>query len=232
MLLFSQNYINLYISILGFLIMDEREGQKELEKRIFHASEDFLKVIIPEVGKGQKRPRMPWDIYFNLLSQITATRATCVRRAYGAEIVDEKHRPIATGYCGSARDTPNCSDLGKCFREEYGIPSGCFYDMCPSIHAESNAIKQAKGETEGKIMYVAGFDLRTRKLVCGKPCLMCQDEIIQAGIKEVRFMEEDYTLGVLVVNDLTMERRMNPYKPQLEALERLRKAGINLKGKS
>lgn len=207
------------------------EKTAELEKKVFQAAEKLLAEIIPVQVRDEARARVPWDIYFGLISSIVASRGTCTRRVYGAAIVNSEHQLLGTGYVGSPSSTPNCSDLGVCFREENNVPVGCFYDLCTSRHAEENAIEQVgKEKCKGQTIYVGCFDLKERKIVSGKPCLRCQGAIINVKLKDVVYMQDDYTLKRVLVNDMATERRLNRYGVQLEMMERLNKAGINLKG--
>ncbi len=124
------------------------------------------------------------EYYLNVALQISK-RATCLRRNYGAIIVNNDEI-ISTGYCGSPRGLPNCIDLGTCPREEMGFPSGKGYDYCRSVHAESNAIISAeRSRMLGGKMYIAGYDVKTNELVEANPCSMCKKMIINAGLNEV-----------------------------------------------
>lgn len=67
--------------------------------------------------------------YYLDIAQTVAQRSTCLRRKYGAVIV-KNDEIISTGYNGAPRGCTNCSDLGKCKREELNIPSGERYELC------------------------------------------------------------------------------------------------------
>lgn len=136
-----------------------------------------------------KRPSKD-EYYLDIALQISK-RATCLRRNYGAVILNNDEI-IATGYCGSPRGLPNCIDLGICPREKAGFPPGEGYDQCRSVHAEANAIISAERDRmlRGK-MYIAGHDAKTHNLVEAHPCSMCKKMIINAGIKEVIIRKAD-----------------------------------------
>ena len=125
--------------------------------------------------------------YYLDIAETVLIRSTCLRRKYGAIIVlnDEI---IATGYNGAPRGRQNCHDLGKCTRDELEIPSGQRYELCRSVHAESNAIiSAARRDMIGSTLYLAGRDARTGELLDEKmtmPCSMCRRHIINAGINK------------------------------------------------
>jgi dCMP deaminase len=115
-----------------------------------------------------------------------ARRATCLRRKYGAIIVKDD-QIISTGYCGSPRGAINCLDIGKCPRQEAGIPSGQRYELCRSVHAEANAIIHAsRQDMLGSTLYLACLDSGSDDELYGPtPCRMCARMIINAGIDRV-----------------------------------------------
>ena len=120
--------------------------------------------------------------YYLEIAKAVALRSTCLRCQYGAVIV-KNDTIISTGYNGSARGEPNCCDIGECWRESHGIPHGEQYEKCVAIHAEDNAISQAGREAIGATLYLAGFENGVE--IAGKPCLMCERKIKNAGILEV-----------------------------------------------
>ena len=72
--------------------------------------------------------------YYLNIAEAVAAKSTCLRKTWGAVIV--KHDEIiATGYNGAPRSRKNCSDIGKCIRNEMGIPRGERYELCRSVHA-------------------------------------------------------------------------------------------------
>lgn len=120
--------------------------------------------------------RPSWDEYFMQMAELTAKRSTCLRRQVGAIIVKDKHI-IATGYNGAPKGLPHCEDLGGCYREKLGVPSGQRHELCRALHAEQNAIIQVAtlGQSiEGGTIYVTH-----------QPCVICAKMIINAGIKRI-----------------------------------------------
>lgn len=123
--------------------------------------------------------------YINIASEV-AKRSTCLKRHYGAVIV-QNDEIIATGYNGSARDEPNCCDIHTvCPRITKPHNSGDYSD-CPAIHAEQNAMLSAsRKDMQGATLYLAGRDMvnGTNIDTC-EPCPICARMIKNAGITRV-----------------------------------------------
>ena len=133
--------------------------------------------------------------YYLDIAETVSERCTCLRRHFGAILV-KNDSILSTGYVGAPRGRKNCSDLGKCIREELHIPRGERYELCRSVHAEANAIIAApRSEMLGATLYMACRDAKTGELVAGtSSCSMCKRLIINAGIETVvvRDTREDY----------------------------------------
>ncbi len=116
-------------------------------------------------------PRASWDQYFMNIAQVVATRSTCPRKYVGAVIV--RNRTIlSTGYNGSIRGMPHCSDVGHMMEDNHCVAT---------IHAEANAIIQAarNGVTiEGADVYVTA-----------SPCWNCFKQIANAGVRRIVYGE-------------------------------------------
>lgn len=130
--------------------------------------------------------RIDKDTYYLTLARDAASRSTCLRRAYGAVIV-QNGEIIATGYNGAPRGRCNCSDRGICERAARGVAHGERYELCRSVHAEMNAIISAsRRDMMGATLYLNGIDMETGEdLTSSEPCDMCKRVIINAGIREV-----------------------------------------------
>ena len=115
-----------------------------------------------------------------------ASRSTCLRRHYGAVIVNND-QIIATGYNGAPRKTRNCLDVRGCYRQRVGAKPGENYELCRGVHAEMNAIIHAsRFEMLGGTIYVSGIDPDTGGPIYGAECCrMCKRAIINAGIARV-----------------------------------------------
>ena len=135
--------------------------------------------------------------YYLDIAQTVAERGTCLRRNFGAIIV-QNDEIISSGYVGAPRGRANCSDIGACTRERLGIPRGERYELCRSVHAEANAIISApRSLMIGSTLYLACRDAKTGELVPNtSSCVMCKRMIINAGIETVivRNTREDYSV--------------------------------------
>lgn len=120
--------------------------------------------------------RVSWDEYFMEIAEIVKSRSTCLRRQVGAVIVKD-NRIITTGYNGAPSGLDHCIDMGECYREKLGVPSGQRHELCRALHAEQNAIIQAANlgiSTNGAILYVTT-----------QPCVICAKMCINAGIVKI-----------------------------------------------
>ena len=124
------------------------------------------------------------DYYLRIAEEV-AQRSTCLRRQYGAVIVNNDEI-VSTGYNGAARGVANCCDTGECWREANNIPHGAQYEACVAVHAEQNAIISAsRREMIGATLYLAGFDNGKLMTTGVKPCPICMRMIRNAGISRV-----------------------------------------------
>ena len=120
--------------------------------------------------------------YYLDIAKAVSKRSTCLRRQYGAVIVNNDEI-IATGYNGAPRGQENCCDIDSCNRTDCRHNDGN-YGNCRSVHAEMNAIISAsRAEMLGSTLYLAGFE--NGKAIAAEPCPICKRLIINAGIKEV-----------------------------------------------
>ena len=139
--------------------------------------------------------------YYLDIAESVLKRGTCLRRNFGAIIV-KNDEIISTGYVGAPRGRANCSDLGYCMREKLNIPKGERYELCRSVHAESNAIISApRSEMIGASIYLACHDAKTDELYGDvEPCSMCKRLIINAGISTVSVRTSKDEYKTIVVN--------------------------------
>ena len=130
--------------------------------------------------------RIDKENYYLDIAQTVLERSTCLRRCYGAIIV-QNDEIISTGYNGAPRGRKNCVDLNYCTREALNIPSGQRYELCRSVHAEANAIiSAARKDTLGATLYMVCRDPKTGELLPDSTsCSMCRRLIINAGIKRL-----------------------------------------------
>ncbi|MDK2848942.1 MAG: dCMP deaminase [Desulfuromonadales bacterium] len=113
------------------------------------------------------------------IARLVARRSTCLRRQVGAVLVKDRNI-LATGYNGTPSGLRHCSEVG-CVRQMQNVPSGQRHELCRGLHAEQNAIIQAAKH---------GTNISGSILFCtNTPCVICSKMIINAGIRQVVFLE-------------------------------------------
>lgn len=140
--------------------------------------------------------------YYLDLADVVSNRGTCLRRKYGSVIV-KNDEVISTGYVGAPRGRKNCSDLGKCIRQELNVPRGERYELCRSVHSEVNAIISAsRKEMIGATLYLSGREVDTGEYVKNACCCsMCKRMVINAGIERVIVRDTDTEYRIINVQD-------------------------------
>jgi dCMP deaminase len=143
----------------------------------FKEEKDFLM-------KQHKRLRPNWDEYFIGIAKAVSTRATCLRRKYGA-VITKDNIIVSTGYNGAPSGMKDCLEVGKCTRKELQIPHGERYELCHSIHAEANAIIRASvDELRDSTIYISGTDDDNNEC-SSEPCVMCKRMMLNSRIARV-----------------------------------------------
>ncbi len=137
--------------------------------------------------KKRKKLRPDWDEYFINIAKAVSTRATCLRRKYGA-VITKDNIIVSTGYNGAPAGMRDCLEVAVCTRKELRIPHGERYELCHSVHAEANAIIRASvDELQGATIYISGSDGRNE---ChAEPCMMCKRMILNARIAKVVYSD-------------------------------------------
>lgn len=144
-------------------------------------------------------------------------RSDCLRRKYGAVIVDSIGNICSFGYNSIPTGCKLCKNCGGCFRDKAGLEKGHGYLVCPSIHAEQNCIIQSDyfGLNHSTI-YIGGFEIDNEGKESGyadpEPCLLCHRMLIRAGIEHCFGITED---GIVEI-DISPERFV--YRMELERL--------------
>ena len=140
--------------------------------------------------------------YYLDIAQTAAERSTCIRRMFGAIIVNDDEI-VSTGYNGAPRGRKNCIDLGYCLREKHNIPRGERYELCRSVHAEANCIISARRrDMIGSTLYLVCTDPKSHDIVPHtSSCSMCKRQVINAGIKQVIVRESATEYSVYNVTD-------------------------------
>ena len=132
--------------------------------------------------------RIDKDNYYLNIAEVVASRSTCLRKKYGAVIVNNDEI-IATGYNGAPRGEPNCCDVGECYCRTHEVPVGAAaakhgaqYGSCVAVHAEQNAIISAsRKDMQGATLYLACLSPD----IDPTPCNICDRMIKNAGIVRV-----------------------------------------------
>ncbi len=138
--------------------------------------------------------------YYLDIAETVMERGTCIRRNFGAIIV-QNDQIISTGYVGAPRGRKNCCDLGYCTREKMKVPRGQRYELCRSVHAEMNAIISAqRTDMIGATLYLVGREYGSGDYVAGaNPCALCKRMIINAGISTVVVRDDRENFRVIDV---------------------------------
>lgn len=146
--------------------------------------------------------RVDKNNYYLDIAESVLERGTCLRRNFGAIIVNNDEI-ISTGYVGAPRGRKNCCDLNYCMREKLNIPRGERYELCRSIHAEQNAIISAERKKMiGSTLYLVGKFYETGEYVeKARPCALCKRMIINAGIEKVVIRENKKEFTIIEVKD-------------------------------
>ncbi len=127
--------------------------------------------------------RLSKDEYYINIAKAVSKRSTCLKRQYGAVIINNDEI-VSTGYNGSPRGEINCCDIGTCKRLSKPNNSGDYSD-CHSVHAEQNAIISAsRKEMIGATLYLYGEE--DGKIIedC-IPCPICSRMIKNSGIAKI-----------------------------------------------
>ena len=150
--------------------------------------------------------------YYLDIADAVLERSTCLRRKYGAIIV-RNDEIISTGYNGAPRGRRNCTDLGRCAREEMKITRGERYELCRSVHAEANAIiSAARRDMLDATLYLVGRDAKTGEILNDTtPCSMCRRIIINSGIQKIICRVGENKFSVTNVRDWIFDDDSLPY---------------------
>lgn len=103
------------------------------------------------------------------IAKLKSRRALCARRQVGCVLVDFVGNIISTGYNGRARGAPNCAGAFACG------------NVCEGIHAEINALVQAKGYSASYAAYVTTL-----------PCWHCAKALAAGGCQQIYTIEDEH----------------------------------------
>ena len=136
--------------------------------------------------------RPDWNNYFMNIAVMVSLRSTCLRRKYGAVIVDPKtHKIISTGFNGAPSGHKHCLDTG-CERQRLQIPHGQQYEKCVAVHAEQNALIAGNPSSmDGAVIYISGFDCVSKGFIKAVPCEICLPMLQNAHIRAYISTDEE-----------------------------------------
>lgn len=144
--------------------------------------------------------------FLNIAKEL-AESSSCIRRKFGAIIVrndrfDQNYEEvISEGVNNVPTGLTTCKNLGYCIRSKFDIPRGTRYELCRSVHAEQNAILNAKCELTNTTLFLVGLEEDGSYVSYTEPCVMCKRLIIQSGIKEVICSVDEKSFRVFNVNN-------------------------------
>lgn len=164
---------------------DEHRPTPEQERR---RREKAKALLLREAGYDpddpeQRRRQRPsssylsWDDYFLALSFLSARRSKDPNTQVGACLVNRDRRVVGIGYNGFPR---GCDDDHLPWGRVAESPLRTKYPYV--VHAEVNALLN-KGDAvlDGATLYVALF-----------PCNDCAKTLVQAGVREIVYLEDKY----------------------------------------
>lgn len=82
--------------------------------------------------------------YYLDIAEIVLERSTCLRRQYGAVIVNNDE-VISSGYVGAPRGRTNCIDRGVCLREKLMIPKYSYTIIFYVCHCNEKSLNFKSG---------------------------------------------------------------------------------------
>lgn len=124
---------------------------------------------------GPRKNRWTWDDSYMSMALNIAQRSPDPNTQVGCILCTQDYRPVSWGYNGVAKGIK--PETVPWDRE--GEPGKTKYEWV--IHSERNAIDNAIAPTKDAICYVTLF-----------PCHDCMNGLIQAGIKEVVYLDDKY----------------------------------------
>ena len=140
------------------------------------------------------------DEYFLRIASTVATTSNCIRRKYGAVIVEkdkisakqqyEFGRIVGYGSNQATLTSTSCNVTGTCWRMENNIPHGKMYEMCKSVHAEQNAIISSElTDLSECVLYLVGYDCTEQNFIEAEPCYICAKMLYSMGLRFVITMD-------------------------------------------
>ena len=160
-----------------------------------------------------RNDHIDWDTYFMGIAKLSAMRSKDPNTQVGACIVSTSNRIVSVGYNGM----PNfCNDKEFPWNRDGGMSDEAYNKYKFVVHAELNAILNAKRDLSGCSIYVSLF-----------PCNECTKAIIQSGIRKVIYLSDKYrdTMSSIVSKEMMKSAGVDFY--QLEIPEEYHKLLID-----
>ncbi|PAF55411.1 cytidine/deoxycytidylate deaminase family protein [Mycoplasmopsis agassizii] len=121
-----------------------------------------------------QKHNISWDEYFMSLAKVSSFRSKDPNTKVGAVIVNDNKRIVSLGYNGMPKGNDNFPWNREGMQEKDK-------KYAYVVHAETNAILNSKTNLENTICFTTLF-----------PCSNCAKTIVQAGIKEVVYLDDFY----------------------------------------
>jgi dCMP deaminase len=153
-----------------------------------------------------RKKQLARDIYYLRIAKTVSERSKCLSRKIGAVLVKDDSI-VSAGFNGPAKGVKHCNErtidfyknldyqfgnkhcydvdekkIDKCPRRIFNYKSGQGLHLCQAGHAERNALIQAARN---------GISTKDSTLYCwcGQICKDCAIEVVNAGIKELVYLE-------------------------------------------
>ena len=133
--------------------------------------------------------RLSRDAWALKLALLTAGRSTCLRRAVGCVLLNDKGHVLSTGYNGVAAGLPHCNNSTLTSTKTVAVypnacsgamaPSGTNLDGCQAIHAEQNALLQCRDVYAIHTAYVSV-----------SPCMTCCKLLLNTSCQRIAYVGE------------------------------------------
>ena len=126
-----------------------------------------------------------WGEYFMEVAKLTAKRSKDPNTQVGACIVNSENKIIGVGYNGFV-SIPNNDNIFPWTKDPDHYDKDKYSYV---VHAEANALLNCTASTKGATIYVTLY-----------PCRECTKLLIQAGIKEIVYLDyrEDLATALMV----------------------------------
>lgn len=114
--------------------------------------------------------RINTNQYFLLMAKVVSMRSTCLDKRVGCILINRRKEVLATGYNGVPHGQKHCIDMGYCIKDKGGI--------CPSTHAEQNAILQCRDTSQIYKVYITL-----------SPCVNCIRLLLNTNCKYIYYIQ-------------------------------------------